>query len=487
MGDKHGAGCGTSDWVQVQDWAQDKDQDWEPMTAFEDCGYGVDDDDAKYWDLDVPAPRKQNTRRARKTRHNVEYRNTGPEWRKVRARLKVYIGHRDHPGSRDAWKGIKKKSLLGAVDFGWGPDDYLDHRGPYCDRKEGGGVDECNCDVSQQPLRSQDFETLRADAWKSLAKQGWGARLFPVDDHVVQQFMAHSAPRVSIVYHGTSIHNFRSIAMKGLLAGGTDIPVANGTAYGNGVYTGHSPEVSLGYSRGTPIVLACLLWHDTKAPLTAVSSKDLDLNLDLESCATQATRAKTPKKTGWNARHTHRTSVYSSTRLVKKLKKRLAVEQAAYNAALAAFTAALVSGGPESPRLPAFPKLNALKARVERVQSACSIVRLDPCTMSDTSGKHFVSSRLSVVEEPSKVIPAFYYQQPPELARQSNFFKVPQTWRELTRRHGRITVRYVKNLAERRVAVWRLRGSRDIRRDSDVLCAAGANVAADVLDGVHVV
>ena len=105
---------------------------------------------------------------------------------------------------------------------GWGPEDYLDHKGPYCEREPtageaakdnttrttGGGAicsrEACTCDPSQQPLRSREFEALRRDAWRVLGPWGWSARLFPVAHHVVQQFMGHqgTTKRLGIVFHG---------------------------------------------------------------------------------------------------------------------------------------------------------------------------------------------------------------------------------------------------------------------------------------------
>ncbi len=245
--------------------------------------------------------------------------------------------------------------------------------------------------------------------------------------------------------------------------------MANGTAFGRGVYTGHSPNVSLGYTRGTSVILACLMWHDAKVPITAVTSEASSSSSHSSSHPTSGFKRK-----GWNTRGTHRTSTPSSNRVVKKMKRRLAAEQAAYVAALRAFQfaaavaqAAPWGSAPQPPVMP--PKLAALAARMGQAGGtalgAHSSPYADRATVFDATGQHYVSNRLSVVQ-PTRVIPAFYYQQPTCSGRHYNRhhpFKVPQTWRELVRAHGRATVGYVTQLRAREVAVRRLRGSRDAR------------------------
>jgi hypothetical protein len=210
--------------------------DWEPMTPFEDWDNGCDDND-------YVEPPLRNRERVQDLgydarRYNKRYQ---PDWCQVRTRLKVHIGDSSHPGSRNAWKKGRVANTRFStpavpvaprlVDHGWGPQDYIDHKGPYCENRaaktggkgaRGGARGDCdgdyaghrargssagvlcNCDPSQQPLRGEDFEALRADAWRSLAHWGWGARLFPVAHHVVHSFMAHSASRLSVVFHGAS-------------------------------------------------------------------------------------------------------------------------------------------------------------------------------------------------------------------------------------------------------------------------------------------
>jgi hypothetical protein len=245
-GNDGGAACGSSvDNTGLTDW------DWEPIGPFDDCNNGCNDDGY----VARPLTRKE---RARDLGYDARrYRRNTPVWSQVRTKLKVHIGSTWHPGSRNAWKKGRVPSTRYSngsttpvaparrpVDHGWGPQDYMDHVGPYCEShvaksgRDGGkeakgggrgtrkrvwvGVDEgdctgrarasrggcgdvkCNCDLSQQPLRNKDFEALRVDAWRALAHWGWGARLFPVAHHVVQQFMAQSASRVSVVFHGAS-------------------------------------------------------------------------------------------------------------------------------------------------------------------------------------------------------------------------------------------------------------------------------------------
>jgi hypothetical protein len=240
-GDDGGAACGsTGDDAGLTDW------DWEPIGPFDDCDDGCNDDGY----VAPPLTRKE---RARDLGYDARrYRRNTPDWNQVRTKLKVHTGDSLHPGSRNAWKKGRVPTARYSngsttlfaparrpVDRGWGPQDYMDHVGPYCETRvaksgrgggkeaKGGGrgtrkrVDgegnctgrtsrggcgdvKCNCDLSQQPLRNKDFEALRADAWRALAHWGWGARLFPVAHHVVQQFMAQSASRVSVVFHGAS-------------------------------------------------------------------------------------------------------------------------------------------------------------------------------------------------------------------------------------------------------------------------------------------
>ena len=67
--------------------------------------------------------------------------------------------------------------------------------------------------------------------------------------------------------------------------------------------------------------------------------------------------------------------------------------------------------------------------------------------LRDSTGFHYVGSRLSVVHA-NRVIPAFYYKQPRSVP-----FQAPNTWRELVQAHVWKTVRYVCRMKERAVAL----------------------------------
>jgi len=68
----------------------------------------------------------------------------------------------------------------------------------------------------------------------------------------------------TVVYHGTRVSNIPSIVRKGLLVPGfkSGIPVANGSAYGVGIYTSTDVSVSLSYVRDGSKVLICAILND---------------------------------------------------------------------------------------------------------------------------------------------------------------------------------------------------------------------------------
>jgi hypothetical protein len=52
------------------------------------------------------------------------------------------------------------------------------------------------------------------------------------------------------VFHGTRDVNVKSIITEGFKVGGAGVPIANGAAYGNGVYTATGPSTPMGYTHG---------------------------------------------------------------------------------------------------------------------------------------------------------------------------------------------------------------------------------------------
>ena len=61
------------------------------------------------------------------------------------------------------------------------------------------------------------------------------------------------------VFHGTSSNsNIDSIMLDGFKVGGEGVPVANGTAYGRGVYSATSPNTPMGYAMGVRQVILAL-------------------------------------------------------------------------------------------------------------------------------------------------------------------------------------------------------------------------------------
>ena len=57
------------------------------------------------------------------------------------------------------------------------------------------------------------------------------------------------------VFHGTREENIRPIMTGGFKVGGVDIAVANGRAFGTGVYTAVGPSTPMGYGLGTNKVI----------------------------------------------------------------------------------------------------------------------------------------------------------------------------------------------------------------------------------------
>lgn len=60
-----------------------------------------------------------------------------------------------------------------------------------------------------------------------------------------------------MVFHGTLRSNHSSILQHGLMIGGHGVPVANGAAYGTGIYTARDMGTSMGYARGDNAVFVC--------------------------------------------------------------------------------------------------------------------------------------------------------------------------------------------------------------------------------------
>lgn len=58
------------------------------------------------------------------------------------------------------------------------------------------------------------------------------------------------------VFHGTASANVDSILSNGFRVGGVDVPVANGTAYGRGVYTSTAADTAHQYGAGRQVLLA---------------------------------------------------------------------------------------------------------------------------------------------------------------------------------------------------------------------------------------
>lgn len=156
----------------------------------------------------------------------------------------------------------------------WGEQDTLRHDSPYCTVESHAGMTgQCGGPLSRLP-HCQQFEELRRAAWEQHLKgMCTSARLFPVAHAVVSHFMDvfdEVDYQVSVVFHGTRYRNFSSIQKRGLVPGGrVDVPVANGSAYGSGVYTAHTTSTPNGYASWDPdgpIVLACLLLHRNTHP-----------------------------------------------------------------------------------------------------------------------------------------------------------------------------------------------------------------------------
>ena len=248
----------------------------------------------------------------------------------------------------------------------------------------------------------------------------------------------------------------------------------------------------MGYSRGTDVILACLLWHDAKLPLAPVPLAAAN------EPTLRGTAAHTPGRPvhagapSWNARRTHRVTAPSPARALKKLKRRLAAERAAYDVALAAYKKACAAHSaalrttphtvvhlapPTPPAVSA--KLAALHARSPPVQSPWAAT--PPVT--DHAGCHYEGNRLSVVT-PGMVVPAFYYRVARASSRRSDAGDAhcPLSYKALVRKHGRCTVRYTWRLKEREVACIRRRHD-DAEPHQSVAMTCQATVSDAAVEG----
>ena len=68
---------------------------------------------------------------------------------------------------------------------------------------------------------------------------------------------ARAGPQAPVwVFHGTAPASVERIMAEGFKVGGRDIGVANGSAYGVGVYTATGPATPIQYGKGATVILA---------------------------------------------------------------------------------------------------------------------------------------------------------------------------------------------------------------------------------------
>jgi hypothetical protein len=100
-----------------------------------------------------------------------------------------------------------------------------------------------------------------ASAGEELFGPSASYELAPLAGGVLERFArraAHLSASPSLAFHGTPSANIPSILERGLLVpgNGNDVRVANGSAYGVGIYTAQQPGASLGYCKGSSQMLA---------------------------------------------------------------------------------------------------------------------------------------------------------------------------------------------------------------------------------------
>ena len=105
------------------------------------------------------------------------------------------------------------------------------------------------------------------------AEQAWRAKRREIEARVgVQQPVW--------VFHGTAPQNLVSIMTEGFRVGGRDVGVANGSAYGLGVYTATGPATPLAtYGQGKSVILAIAV-EGTQTRAEAVGSDSWTPNGD---------------------------------------------------------------------------------------------------------------------------------------------------------------------------------------------------------------
>eukprot|EP00039_Didymoeca_costata_P033242 m.41482 g.41482 ORF g.41482 m.41482 type:complete len:648 (+) comp9771_c0_seq1:75-2018(+) len=79
-----------------------------------------------------------------------------------------------------------------------------------------------------------------------------------------QEFQQEGKGSLIWAFHGTSEENIETIMKEGFKVGGKEVKIANGKAYGTGVYTATGPDTPMAYGKATPgkvcgvILLKCL-------------------------------------------------------------------------------------------------------------------------------------------------------------------------------------------------------------------------------------
>jgi hypothetical protein len=81
-----------------------------------------------------------------------------------------------------------------------------------------------------------------------------------VYDQTKRSFASHGKPSSEVVvFHGTAQQNIVPIMTTGFKVGGAGVAVANGTAYGRGVYSAVGPNTPMGYASTNSVILAMAL------------------------------------------------------------------------------------------------------------------------------------------------------------------------------------------------------------------------------------
>jgi hypothetical protein len=174
---------------------------------------------------------------------------------------------------------------------------------------------QCAQDRPSQPESEEVlFERVREDFRRRYAAElsyafGTGAMISPapisasVRSQLMQRYSSESPAQLVLGYHGTRRENYPSIFARGLLipGKGNGVPVANGSAYGRGIYTAAAGQAQMSktYSRCDGMLVCGVLRHQN-CQAAPIEQEDAASFKAVKEAAVERRIGRPPKRpSGW--------------------------------------------------------------------------------------------------------------------------------------------------------------------------------------------